>query len=223
MKLSRRKLFGGIAALPLLSTRVEAQLLRGVSSGLGPIVASPNGRYFVNQATGKPWFMLADSGQAMAIQSPSDVDFYLSVRAMQGFNAIQFDLILTGSLGNPDNTNYTTLDGIAPFTGAKITTPNPDYFVRMDSFVQKCINSKLVAILNPYATDGAGQAIGDMLTAGNSACYTFGQYVALRYAHAPVMWQFGNDYNNTGNATDDAAMLNLMRASRASRQISCGL
>ena len=44
----------------------------------------------------------------------------------------------------------------------------------MDSFVQKCINNNLVAILNPYATDGAGQAIGDMVTAGNSACYTFG-------------------------------------------------
>ena len=62
--------------------------------------------------------MVADSGQGMAIMSPPDVQYYLATRARQGFNAIQWDIIVTG-LCNPDRTNYTTLDGIAPFTGAK--------------------------------------------------------------------------------------------------------
>ena len=95
--------------------------------------------------------MVADSGQGMAIMSPPDVQYYLATRARQGFNAIQWDIIVTG-LCNPDRTNYTTLDGIAPFTGAKIKTPNPAYFTRMDSFVQFCAQNNLVAILNPYET-----------------------------------------------------------------------
>lgn len=205
--LSRRQLLGGIATLPALSNQVGAKVARGESSGLGPIVASTNGRYFVNQATGLPWLMVADLGQGMAIMSPPDVQHYLATRARQGFNAIQWDIIVTG-LCNPDRTNYTTLDGIAPFTGAKIKTPNPAYFSRMDLFVQFCAQNNLVAILNPYET-AAG--LHDLVAAGHSACFTFGAYLGNRYKLASnVMWLGGNDYQQTGNANGDAVVLNLL-------------
>ena len=118
----------------------------------------------------------------------------------QGFNCIQLDLICTGYVGNPDGTNYTTRDGIAPFTGAKITTPNPTYFARMVQFAQIMQQNGLAAWLNPYETGAGGTGQTDLNNAGAAACNTYGQYVAsLFVGYSNVMWHFGNDFEASPN------------------------
>ena len=175
----------------------------GLTAPLGtdpfPLSISTNGRYLIT-ASGAPFLMVADSCQGGAIELVADFTYYCQQRAAQGFNAIQFDLIATGYVGNPDGTNYTTRDGIPPFTGAKVTTPNPAYFARMVQFVQIMRQNGLAAWLNPYETGAAGTGQTDLNYAGAAACKAYGQYVAnLFLGYSNVMWHFGNDFQADHN------------------------
>jgi hypothetical protein len=162
-----------------------------------PLSLSANGRYLVT-ATGAPFLMVADSCQGGAIESVADFSYYCQQRAAQGFNTIQFNLIVTGYVGNPDGTNYTTRDGIPPFTGAKVSTPNPTYFARMVQFVQIMQQNGLAAWLNPYETGAGGTGQTDLNDAGAKACKTYGQYIAnLFVGYSNVMWHFGNDFKSS--------------------------
>jgi Protein of unknown function (DUF4038)/Putative collagen-binding domain of a collagenase len=159
-----------------------------------PLSISANGRYLIT-ASGAPFLMVADSCQGGAIESVADFTYYCQQRAAQGFNTIQFDLIATGYVGNPDGINYTTRDGIPPFTGAKVTTPNPTYFARMVQFVQIMRQNGLAAWLNPYETGAGGTGQTDLNDAGAAACKAYGQYIAnLLLGYSNVMWHFGNDF-----------------------------
>ena len=60
-----------------------------------PVSISTNGRYLIT-ATGAPFLMVADSCQGGAIELIVDFTYYCQQRAAQGFNTIQFDLIVTG-------------------------------------------------------------------------------------------------------------------------------
>ena len=164
-----------------------------------PLSVSANGRYLV-AATGAPFLVVADSCQGGAIESAADFTSYCQQRAAQGFNTIQFDLIVTGYVGNPDGTNYTTRDGIPPFTGAKVTTPNPIYFARMVEFVQIMQQNGLAAWLNPYETGAGGTGQTDLNNAGAASCNAYGQYIAnLFVGYSNVMWHFGNDFEASHN------------------------
>jgi Protein of unknown function (DUF4038)/Putative collagen-binding domain of a collagenase len=184
---------GSAAAWPV-AARTQHGPLTPPSANPFPLSVSANGRYLVT-ATEVPFLLVADSCQGGAIESVADFTYYCQQRAAQGFNCIQLDLICTGYVGNPDNTSYTTRDGIAPFTGAKVTTPNPTYFARMVKFVEIMQQNGLAAWLNPYETGAGGTGQTDLNNAGAAACDTYGQYVAnLFVGYANVMWHFGNDF-----------------------------
>jgi hypothetical protein len=153
--------------------------------------------------------MVADSFQGGAIESVSDFTTYVQTRAAQGFNTIQMDLIATNYVRSYGNSaTYATNDGIVPFTGAKVTTPNPTYFARMDQFVSILAQYNMVAFLNPYETGPSG-GMPDLVAAGATACNTYGQYVGNRYKNSPnVMWHFGNDYEGGANDTYVLALIN---------------
>jgi hypothetical protein len=165
-----------------------------------PLSVSANGRYLVT-ATGVPFLMVADSCQGGAIESVADFTYYCQQRAAQGFNTIQLNLIVTGYVGNPDGTNYSTRDSITPFTGAKVTTPNPTYFGRMVQLVRIMQQNGLAAWLNPYETGAPGTGQSDLNNAGAAACNVYGQYVANLFVdYSNVMWHFGNDFEVSHNS-----------------------
>jgi Protein of unknown function (DUF4038) len=110
------KVVAGSAPVWPLAARAQHRPLTPPTTDPFPLSVSVNGRYLVT-ATGAPFLMVADSCQGGAIESVADFTYYCQQRAAQGFNCIQLDLICTGYVGNPDGTNYTTRDGIAPFTG----------------------------------------------------------------------------------------------------------
>jgi Protein of unknown function (DUF4038)/Putative collagen-binding domain of a collagenase len=213
-QLSRRRILarslGALAAL-ILPRRAKAQEQKSVS-GRYPLSVSPNGRYLVS-VDGRPFFMVADSCQGGAVESLADFEYYLDVRQAQGFNTIQFNLIVTPNVGNT-NPNYQTNSGLAPFSGAKVSTPNPTYFALMREFVSLLARYGMVAWLNPYET-GLGKTGGmrDLAAAGATACQTYGAYVATVFRDFPnVMWHFGNDYEGGRNDQYVGALMEGVRS-----------
>ena len=213
-KLSRRRMLTrtlAASASLILPRRPKAQRQTSVSSPY-PLAVSSNGRYLVT-TQGQPFLMVADSCQGGAVESLTDFEYYLDVRQSQGFNTIQFNLIATPYVGNT-NPDYQTNSGIAPFTGAKVVTPNPTYFSLMQEFVSLMARYGMVAWLNPYET-GLGRTGGmrDLVAAGASACRTYGEYVAnLFMDHPNVMWHFGNDYEGGRNDPYLAALMGGVRS-----------
>jgi Protein of unknown function (DUF4038)/Putative collagen-binding domain of a collagenase len=194
MRASQLRRIGALTAYAEGAPSQSSGLIESPGTDPFPLSVSANGRYLIT-ASGAPFLMVADSCQGGAIESVADFTYYCQQRAAQGFNTIQLDLIATGYVGNPDSTNYTTRDGIPPFTGAKVTTPNPSYFARMVQFVQIMRQNGLVAWLNPYETGAAGTGQSDLNNAGAAACKAYGQYVAnLFVGYSNVMWHFGNDF-----------------------------
>ena len=206
---TRRAALVGLAALlPRHAGADDLQLLGGDGSsgtGLGspfPIRASSSGPYLVDN-TGNPWLMVADSGQGMSRLTVSDATTYITTRASQGFDAIQFDLVSTPYVGN-NNLNYSTDDRIQPFvTGTNITQPNSNYWSRINSFVNLCAQNGMVAILNPIkSSTNSGGGYVALATAGTAGCTTYGQFLGNRYKSFPnVIWHLGNDFDDTTSTT----------------------
>lgn len=185
-----------------------------------PIAA--NGTFLVT-AQGQPFLMMADSAQAMSTNiAGTDIDTYLNTRAGQGFNAIQFDLVTNPYILN-NNANYGTIDGIVPFSPAgPLPAPfsptgsiNSTYWNLMDSYVQKCFNLGMVAILNPYEShsdSGVAGGLADLVAAGTTACAAYGAFLGNRYKNFKnVMWQLGNDCL-LANSTQYAVLVALAQA-----------
>jgi hypothetical protein len=210
--LNRRSIIKFAPALLLPTPRVArvAQVQRG-GSGAWPIRASANGRYLVTSGD-QPYLLVADSAQSMIGNLlRSDAEFFLSTRAAQGFNAVQFDVVSTPYVGNR-NAHHGTPDGVTPFSRAAsyVASPNPAYFSRVDQYVDLCAQYGLLAILNPYeaSTYGNGGGMPDLINAGKSACLAYGQYLGERYASLPnIAWQLGNDCK-----INNAAQFDVMQA-----------
>jgi hypothetical protein len=146
--------------------------------------------------------MLADSAQTLVNIYGSDVTNYLSARASQGFTAIQFDLVATSYV------NATYPYGAASASGAvyafrnhgAITSGyalNLTYWTLMDSYVSAINGLGMTAILNPYEGNVGAR---DLVNAGNSACYLYGQFLGNRFKNADVIWHLGNDLQVTNSA-----------------------
>lgn len=182
-----------------MSTLIGSTAIRQIAGGADgfPLAVSANGRFLTLQG-GTPFLMVADSSQAAGVCNPSDFQTYVTSRAAAGFNCIQYGLIADGYVSNPDDTNYTTLDGIAPFTGARFTTPNATYFARQDTLINMVGNAGMFCWINPWQL-GAAPTGSSMATDVNSAStgtlQTFFNFVANRYKSLSfVGWYFGNDY-----------------------------
>jgi hypothetical protein len=107
----------------------------------------------------------------------------------------------------------TTRDGIAPFTGAKVTTPNPVYFTRMLKFVQIMQQNGLAACLNPYETGAGGTGQTDLNNVGAAACTTYGQYFAnLFVGYVNVMWHFRQRFRREPDPMEIAQSLRLAKS-----------
>ncbi len=203
--MNRRQFMGGAAASALCPLRSTFAAGGSTDSNGGPLVASSNGRYFINQPTAKPWLLLGDAAWNLPMISLVEAEYYIANRAALGFNAIMWTFTVDKYLSNPSPT-YAAYGGVSPFTGAKVTTPNATYFNRMLRLVQMCQEHGVVAILNPYET---GSGLADLTAAGASGCYAYGKYLGnLLKKERNVFWQLGNDYGYY-NGTNAHVMIAL--------------
>ena len=67
----------------------------------------------------------------------------------------------------------------------------------MDSYVGAINALGMTAILNPYEGNVGAK---DLVKAGDTACYSYGQFLGDRFKHADVIWHLGNDLQVTSSA-----------------------
>lgn len=153
-----------------------------------------NGRSFMDQ-TGAPILIKGDSPWAMFSDlSPAQVELWAADRESHGFNAAIVSLVGSPANGGPAKSGA-TYDGILPFNGGDITSWNPVYWARMDSYLTILKNHGITAFL--YPMDGWNTTGGTAFSGKTNAnAYTYGQMVATRYAGYPnIVWLAGGDYN----------------------------
>ena len=179
-----------------------------------PIKASANHRYLVDQNE-VPFVLIGDSPQSMfANISAEDARRYIADRASHGITALWCDLLVDTYVGG--RSNGSTYDGILPFTEMlpsgyyDLTTPNPEYFVRVDQMISIAASYNMVILLDSFETAGW---MATYEANGNVNANRWGQYVGNRYKNfSNVIWITGNDFQtwNISN-TDNVLAQNVMQ------------
>ena len=156
-----------------------------------PVGVSANGRYLVDQA-GAPVMVVGDSPQCLSAHlTTQDMEFFFADRQKRGFNAAWVNLICgTYTWGVSD---ARTCDGIKPFVHDRdLSTPNPDYFARMDTMVQIAARHGITLVLDPAETGSFRDLLKDN---GIDKSRDYGTFLGQRYKDAPnIIWMLGNDY-----------------------------
>lgn len=177
-----------------------------------PIQVSGNGRYLMDQ-NDVPFLLNCDSARsAMTMLTAAQMDTYLANRATRKFNAVMVDVLCsTATHGNADGSTY---DGILPFTSGTgpstydLTTPNNNYFNRLDLFISKAADNGLLVVLEVL------ELISWLITAQNNSlqdCFDYGAYVGNRYTDTPnVMWLHGNDFQTYTTQADNDKVVQVM-------------
>jgi hypothetical protein len=152
---------------------------------------------------------LGDSPQALFVNlSEAEAESFFADRAEHGFNTLWINLLCATYTGG--RADGSTLDGIQPFT-AKIggnydlTTPNPDYFARIDRMIAAAGAHGLMILLDPCET---GSWLGIMSANGPEKCRQFGRFLGSRYAGVDnLLWMSGNDFQDWRNTANDEVVL----------------
>src|SRR5262249_642082 len=100
-----------------------------------------------------------------------------------------------------------TYDGILPFTGTlpsgyyDLTTPNPDYFARVDAMLGIAASYNMVVLLDSFETGGW---MSTYEANGTSPVPTWARYIGNRYKNFPnVIWITGNDFQTWNTSNED--------------------
>lgn len=176
-----------------------------------PLKLSANHRYLVDQKD-KPFLIVGDSPQdLMSRLTEEEADSYFADRQAHGFNTMGWIDVTCAGKDSPDNKDSRTVDGILPFTGHvpggtsyeyyDLSTPNEDYFARLDHIVMLAKKHDLLIFLDPMETNGW---LPTLRNNGLKSAYAFGQYLGNRYKRYPnVAWISGNDFVTWKDSTDD--------------------
>src|SRR5438552_4888189 len=162
-----------------------------------PVKVGPTGRYLVDQ-NGVPFLITGDSPQAMIGNlSEAEAELFLSNRRAYGFNTVWINLLCTTYTGCRDD--GMTFDGVPPFTTLlanspapyyDLSTPNEDYFARVDRILQLAAQYGFLVILDPAETGGWLDVLRNN---GIAASFDYGRFLGQRYArlrqHPLDAWQ----------------------------------
>jgi hypothetical protein len=170
-----------------------------VSTAQGQLMAlSSNGKYLVNQSTGKPVFIVGDAPQDMAeMLSTAEIDQYLADRESRGFNAIWVMATDNTYQTNPPNNFY----GFPPYDGADFTNEDANYWANVDYIVSQASTHNITVFLIPFFVGegtglgpGSGGYAGSLLAASDSTVTAFGTWIGDRYkSDNNIVWLLGGD------------------------------
>lgn len=143
----------------------------------------------------------------------TDLATYLENRQEHGFNILWVQGLCSDYILNC-RSDLSTYDGIKPFTSGTdetnfdVSTPNSAYWSRVDNYVNTAANYGIVILFDSWET---GALMPLARANGNSKMHDFGMFLGNRYKNFPnVIWITGNDFENWGEAADNALMQNLM-------------
>jgi Protein of unknown function (DUF4038)/Concanavalin A-like lectin/glucanases superfamily/Putative collagen-binding domain of a collagenase/Fibronectin type III domain len=165
----------------------------------GPISVGPTGRYLVDQ-NGEPFLITGDSPQALIGDlSLADAETFFADRQALGFNSVWINVLCTTYTGC--RADGSTWDGIPPFTTpGDLSTPNEQYFSRVDEIIRLAGKYGLVVILDPAETGGW---LNTLIANGVDTDRAYGRYLGERYKDFPnIIWMSGNDYQSWGPTND---------------------
>lgn len=183
-----------------------------------PLKRSSNNRYFVDQ-NNTPVLIVGDSPHSLLVLLDSaDMATYMADRQSHGFNAILVQVLCDQYTGG--NNSGTTFDGIAPFTSGSspatydLSTPNPNYFARLDSLVSMAAANGLVVFLDPLDTGGWTTTLENN---GTTKAFNYGAFLGNRYKNSPnIVWESGNDFQDWNTSTTDNNLVSQLMKGIAS-------
>jgi len=177
-----------------------------------PVAVSSDRRYLVDQR-GQPYLLVGDSPQCMmANLSPSDMGLFFADRQRYGFNTMWVDVLCGPYTGG--RRDFSTYDGIVPFVRpGDISTPNPEYFARLDAMVELARSYGMTLLIQPAETG----SFRDLLRSnGTSKDFAYGAFLGARYKDDPnLIWLSGNDYQTDQWETYDPFTTALARGIRS--------
>ncbi|HST17663.1 MAG TPA: DUF4038 domain-containing protein [Gaiellaceae bacterium] len=205
---------GFVAALVLLCTSTTADAVPATTPtrAVYPLKVGPTHRYLVDQR-GRPFMIVGDSPQALFVNlSLRDATTFIANRAAAGFNSLWVNLLCAKYTGGREDGS--TYDHIAPFRKAgDLSTPNEQYFKRVDAMVRLAGRYGIVVFLDPIETGGW---LSVLQANGPAKAFAYGRYLGKRYAKFPnIVWMSGNDFQNWKDPSSDALVLAVARGIRS--------
>lgn len=177
-----------------------------------PLKIGPTHRYLVDRH-GRPFLIVGDSPQSMIVNlSLRDAKAYIADRKSFGFNSLWVNLLCDKyNAGRADGSTY---DHIKPFLRPNdLSTPNPQYFARVDSMLRLANLYGMVVFLDPIETGGW---LGTLQTNGARKAYAYGRYLGKRYASFPnIVWMSGNDFQDWSDPKSDGVVLAVAKGIRS--------
>ncbi len=147
-------------------------------------------RRFLTHDDGKSFFYLGDTAWELFHRTTrTEAQVYLDDRAAKGFTVIQAVVLAEVDGLHTPNTN-----GDLPLVDDDPTQPNEAYFQHVDQVMEYAAALGLHIGMLPTWGDKWNQGWGtgpEIFTPQNA--YTYGQWLAKRYADAPVLWILGGD------------------------------
>lgn len=145
---------------------------------------------FLLQSDDTPFFYLGDTAWELFHRlNREEVDTFLETRASQGFTVIQA-VALAEFAGLTVPNPY----GHLPLHDADPTQPNEDYFQHVDYVIDRANALGMFIGLLPTWGDKYNKKWGEgpeVFTPENA--YSFGEWIAKRYAEKDVIWILGGD------------------------------
>lgn len=175
--------------------------------------ASSNHRYLVGQ-NNVPVLLAGDSPHSLFVNlNSTDLATYLANRKSHGFNVLWVEGLCSDYIPNC-RSDLSTYDGIKPFTSGAdetnfdVSTPNPAYWSRIDSYVNTAASYGIIILFDTWET---GILMPLARFSGNAKMHDFGVFLGNRYKEVPnIIWITGNDFQTWRDPTDNALMQNLM-------------
>jgi len=153
----------------------------------------PTGRFLMNSITGKPVFIVGDSAWSLITQlSNSDVEFYLSYRAAQGFNYIWCAAADNYYQASPPKDFY----GDSPFDGPDFTHEDPRYWAHVDDVLREAASHGITVALDPgfVGLSTSEGYLASYLSTSDDALHAYGKFLGKRYRGVPnLIWALGGD------------------------------
>ena len=215
MGLRRPILLGLVLTLiPFFGLVASSQAHSGMSAlqVAYPLKVGPTHRYLVDQR-GRPFMIVGDSPQSLIVNlSPQDAKLFIANRAAAGFNSLWVNLLCTKYTGG--RTDGSTYDQIKPFNKpGDLSTPNEQYFKRVDAILRLANQYGIVVFLDPIETGGW---LSVLQSNGPAKAFAYGQYLGKRYAKSRnIVWMNGNDFQEWSDPSLDALVLAVAKGIRS--------
>lgn len=139
-----------------------------------------------------PALLVGDASHSMFVNlNSTDLATYLANRKNHGFNILWVEVLCSDYIANC-RSDLSTTDGITPFTsGANqsnydISTPNPDYWSRIDKYVNTAKDYGITILFDTWET---GALMPLARTNSNAKMHDFGVFLGNRYKNFPnIIW-----------------------------------